>query len=166
MNVDNKSSLCAEGIPNPFTDHRLRSFYDRAAEKWWFSAVDICAMLTGKDFDAARKYWKTQKYKLRQNGFQLVTKSNQLKFPAANGKYYFTDVFDAAGVAILIQITQSSSAIPFKMWLAQLVVRHTNFETLLAKVGAKDAMEILKHSDTSDAPYELQTITREDIPLQ
>jgi len=92
---------------NPFAGKPLRCFYDKEAAKWWFSAVDICAVLTGSDYDTARKYWKNQKYQkyqLEKRKGQLVTDSDQLKFAAANGKYYFTDVLDIREVLYLIQI--------------------------------------------------------------
>ena len=151
---------------NPFNGMKLRSFYDKSADKWWFSAVDVCAMLTGKDYDGARKYWNNQKHNLYKVRNQLVVNYDQLKLPAANGRYYYTDVFDAVSVAYLIQIIPYAKAHPYKMWLAHMIVTNTNLEELLAEAGAEDAKEIRKHKDSTDAPYELQTVTREDIPLQ
>jgi len=150
---------------NPFTGKSLRCFYDKAAQKWWFSAVDVCAMLTNKDFDDARKYWKRQKHEYRKRGGQLVQKSDQLKFPAANGKYYYTDVFDIVGVIFLIQIIPTLSADPYRLWLAEMVANNTNMETLLAEAGAEDAKQIEEHKNIMDTPYKLQTITREEIPI-
>jgi len=153
-------------LENPFSGMQLRSFYDENADKWWFSAVDVCAMLTGKDYDGARKYWNSQKHNLYKVRNQLVVNYDQLKLPAANGKHYFTDVFDAVGVAYLIQIIPYAKAYPYKMWLAQMVASNTNLETLLAEAGAKDAKEIRQHIDSTGSAYELQTIVRKDIPLQ
>jgi len=151
---------------NPFIGKPLRCFYDKEAEKWWFSAVDICAMLTDSGYDAARKYWKSQKYEFRKYREQLVEESDQLKLPSPDGKYYFTDVLDIREVIYLIQIIPSPKAEPFRLWLADIVANNTAVETLLVEAGAEDAKQIEAHKKNSDAPYVRQVITREDIPLE
>jgi hypothetical protein len=75
-----------------FEGHHIRRHYDEKTETWWFSVVDIVRMLTQQpDYQAARKYWKVLKGRLAKEGSQVVTKCDQLKMPAADGKSYLTD---------------------------------------------------------------------------
>jgi len=150
---------------NPFAGKPLRCFYDKEAAKWWFSAVDICAVLMGSDYAYARKYWKDQKYQFRKRRGQLVEEFDQLKFAATNGKYYFTDVLDIREVLYLIQIIPSPKAEPFRLWLADMLVNNTAIETLLVEAGAEDAKQIEAHKANSGVPYIRQNIIRENIPL-
>ena len=77
-----------------FEDKRIRYEWDEQAEKWWFSVVDICAVLTDSDYQTARNYWKWLKNKLNAEGSELVSNTNQLKMQAHDGKFYNTDVMD------------------------------------------------------------------------
>ena len=151
---------------NPFIGKQLRCLYDKNANKWWFSAVDVCAMFTGSDYDAARKYWKQLKNKTAQRKNQLVTECYQLKMPGFDGKYYFTDVLDTKEVIYLLQIIPSSKADPFRLWLAEVVVNSTNVETLLVEAGVEDTKQIEEYRKNNQEPYVLQNIVREKIPLK
>jgi hypothetical protein len=69
------------------------AFWDDEQEKWWFSIVDIVAVLTEQpDYTKARKYWRVLKVRLKKEGSQLATNCSQLKLTAADGKKYLTDV--------------------------------------------------------------------------
>ena len=126
--------------------------------------MDVCAMLTGSDYDAARKYWKDYKYELRQReNFQLVGESDQLKMPAANGRYYFTDVLDFREVVYLIQTIPSPKAEPFRLWLADVVAGSTSVEELFIEAGAEDARRIEEFKQNSAEPYVRQVVTREKL---
>ena len=103
-----------------FEDKKIRAEWDEQAEKWWFSVVDICAVLTDSDYQKARNYWKWLKNKLSEEGSQLVSETNQLKMKAFDGKMRPTDVMDAAQVLRLIQSIPSKKAEPFKVWLAKV----------------------------------------------
>ena len=149
---------------NPFVQKPLRCLYDKAAGKWWFSAVDICGILTMNDYETARKYWKQFRHKLFQRKNQLVSDCYQLKFPGIDGKHYFTEVLDIREVVYLIQIIPSSKAEPFRLWLADVVASNTNIEALLADAGTEDAGRIEEYRKSSETPYVLQVVTREDIP--
>ena len=127
---------------NPFANKQLRSLYDPVDGKWWFSAVDICAILIDSDYETGRKYWKKIKFDLFAKGNQLVTKSNRLKMPARNGKYYFTEVLDTKEVIYLIQIIPSPKADPFRLWVADIVANNTVAETLLIEAGESCASQI------------------------
>ena len=103
-----------------FEDKHVRSSWDDEAEKWWFSVVDIVAVLTDSDYQTARKYWKVLKGRLADEGFELVTNCYQLKMPAPDGKMRDTDVMDAEQILRLVQSIPSKKAEPFKLWLAKV----------------------------------------------
>ena len=147
---------------NPFTTYgkQLRCVYDQTAEKWWFSVVDICAMLTGSDYKTARRYWNRLKSDRYKN--QLTRKSCQLKMPGADGKYYFTDVIAFRDVIYLIQIIPSSKADPFKLWLAEIVDSSTKIENFLIDAGAKSVAEIEKYKNNAQG-YVLLNVTKERV---
>ena len=70
-----------------FEDYKIRRLYDEETETWFFSVVDIIQVLIQQpDFQAARNYWKVLKNRLKKEGSQSVTKCNQLKLEAADGK--------------------------------------------------------------------------------
>jgi len=104
-----------------FEGHKVRAVWDEESEKWWFSVVDVVAILTDQqDALTARKYWNKLKQRLREEGNETVTKCHQLKLEAADGKKYLTDVADTEQVLRLIQSIPSKKAEPFKMWLAKV----------------------------------------------
>jgi hypothetical protein len=104
-----------------FEEKQVRGVWDEAAEKWWFSVLDIIGILTEQpDYAKVRNYWKWLKNKLFAEGSELVSKTNQLKLVAADGKYYKTDVADTEQILRLIQSVPSKKAEPFKMWLAKV----------------------------------------------
>jgi hypothetical protein len=104
-----------------FESQQIRSEWDAEAEKWWFSVLDVLAVLTDQpDYKKVRNYWKWLKNKLIAEGSQLVSATNQLKLTAADGKKYLTDVADTEQILRLIQSIPSKRAEPFKLWLAEV----------------------------------------------
>lgn len=104
-----------------FNDKQIRTAWDDKEEKWYFSIVDVVAVLTDSaDYQAARKYWKVLKGRLLQEGGELVTDCYQLKMKAADGKMRLTDVADQTQLFRLIQSIPSPKAEPFKVWMAQV----------------------------------------------
>lgn len=102
-----------------FESQQIRTEWDAEAEKWWFSVVDVVAVLTEQpDYTRARKYWSVLKVRLKKEGSQLATNCSQLKLTAADGKKYLTDVADTEQILRLIQSIPSKRAEPFKLWLA------------------------------------------------
>jgi len=103
-----------------FNDKKIRVEWDSDKEKWFFSVVDVVAVLTDNDFQGARNYWKVLKHRLKDEGNESVTNCNQLKMMSSDGKYYKTDVADTEQLLRLIQSIPSKKAEPFKMWLARV----------------------------------------------
>ena len=101
-----------------FQDKRVRVHWDNDSEKWYFSIVDVIAILT--ESENPRNYWKVLKHRLSKEGSQLVTNCNQLKLESADGKKYKTDVADTEQLLRLIQSIPSPKAEPFKIWLAKV----------------------------------------------
>ena len=75
-----------------FEERKVRSVWDNEQEKWYFSIVDVVAVLTDNDYQGARNYWKVLKNRLKKEGNEPVTNCNQLKMLSSDGKYYKTDV--------------------------------------------------------------------------
>ena len=104
-----------------FEEKKIRSVWDDKEEKWYFSIVDVCAVLTEQpDAEHARNYWKVLKHRLIKEGNQTVTTCNRLKLRAADSKLRLTDVADTEQVFRLIQSVPSPKAEPFKLWMAQV----------------------------------------------
>ena len=68
--------------------------WDEEKQEWFFSIVDVCAVLTDQDdYDLAKNYWKVLKHRLIKEGNELVTKCNQLKLASPKGgKRHSTDL--------------------------------------------------------------------------
>ncbi len=101
-----------------FENKQVRSHWDAEEEKWYFSIVDVIAVLT--DSPNPRKYWSVLKTRLKKEGSELATNCSQLKMKSADGKYYKTDVADTEQLLRLIQSVPSPKAEPFKQWLAKV----------------------------------------------
>ena len=104
-----------------FENNNIRRVYDEKSEKWYFSVVDIIAVLIDqKDFKLAQNYWKVLKNRLNKEENQLVTICNQLKMQSSDGKYYLTDTMDVESLLRLVQSVPSPKAEPIKLWLAKV----------------------------------------------
>ena len=105
-----------------FEDKRIRTAWDEETEEWYFSVVDVVAVLTDQpDTRHASTYWAVLKKRLNEEGAdQLLTNCKQLKMTAADGKKRATDVADTEQLLRIIQSVPSPKAEPFKMWLAQV----------------------------------------------
>ena len=102
-----------------FENKQVRTAWNADKEEWYFSVVDVVAVLT--DSADPNNYWKVLKNRLKKEGSELVTNCNQLKLRSPkDGKTYNTDVLDTKGVLRLVQSIPSPKAEPFKMWLAQV----------------------------------------------
>lgn len=102
-----------------FEEKKVHTVWDSDKEEWYFSIVDVVAVLT--DSPNPRNYWKVLKHRLVKEGNESVTNCNQLKMPSSDGKYYKTDVATTEQLFRLIQSIPSPKAEPFKLWMAQVV---------------------------------------------
>ena len=105
-----------------FENQKVRTAWDDQEEKWYFSIVDVCGVLTDQpDYDHAKNYWKVLKFRLLKEGYESVTNCNQLKLVSPkDGKRYKTDVADPEQLFRIIQSIPSPKAEPFKQWMARV----------------------------------------------
>ena len=104
-----------------FEGNRIRHIYDEEKEIYYFSVVDIIAILIEKDYQSARKYWNKLAQRMRDEGSeQTVTNCHQLKLQADDGKMRKTDVADIKTIFRIIQSVPSKKAEPIKQWLAKV----------------------------------------------
>lgn len=124
-----------------FENQRIRTAWDEEKEEWYFSIVDVVAVLTDQpDQRRAAKYWSVLKTRLKKEGSQLTTDCSQLKMRSADGKRYKTDVADTEQLLRIIQSIPSPKAEPFKLWLAQ-VGRERIEETIDPELTIERALE-------------------------
>ena len=124
-----------------FEDKRIRTAWDEEKEEWYFSIVDVVAVLTDQpDQRHAAKYWSVLKTRLKKEGSELTTNCSQLKMRSADGKRYNTDVADTEQLLRIIQSIPSPKAEPFKLWLAQ-VGRERIEETIDPELTIERALE-------------------------
>jgi len=146
---------------NPFACKPLRCVYDEISEKWWFSAVDICAILLDVGYETGRIYWKDLKYSRTIRKNQAVINYDRLKLPGKDGKFYFSEVFDTKGVVYLIMTTPSPNAEPFRLWLAEMIATNSPIEPHLVAAGEEYAKKIMeKYKKTPQKFNNRQCITR------
>ena len=105
-------------ISKLFEDRKIRTVWDDKEEKWYFSIVDVVAVLT--DSENPQTYWRVLKNRLKKEGNQTVTNCNALKLRAADGKMRLTDVADTEQIFRLIQSIPSPKAEPIKQWIAHV----------------------------------------------
>lgn len=104
-----------------FENFKIRKNYDEKTETWYFSVIDIVAILTEqKDYQVARKYWNKLSERLKKEGSQVVTNCHRLKLVAIDGKKRETDVADVKTILRLVQSIPSKKAEPIKLWLAKV----------------------------------------------
>lgn len=101
-----------------FEEKKVRTVWDDETEEWYFSVIDVIAVLT--DSDRPRKYWDDLKRKLIKEGSEVSDFIGQLKMLAADGKKRMTDVASTNQLFRLIQSIPSPKAEPFKLWMAQV----------------------------------------------
>lgn len=112
--LDNKRLAIFEG-------KKIRRVWDEEKELWYFSVIDIIAVLTEQsDFQIARKYWNKLAERLKNEGSEVVTNCHRLKLVAQDGKMRETDVADVETILRLIQSVPSKKAEPIKLWLAKV----------------------------------------------
>ena len=103
-----------------FNNETIRTVWDEEQKKYYISVIDIIRVLVDDEYQDSRNYWKVLKYRLKKEGNETVTKCNQLKLKAQDGKYRLTDVVDIENMFRLIESIPSKNAEPIKQWLAKL----------------------------------------------
>ena len=101
-----------------FESKQVSALWQEDVEEWYFSVVDVVAILT--ESENPRKYWSVLKNRLKKEGSEVTTNCSQLKMLAPDGKMRMRDVMDTKGILRLVQSIPSPKAEPFKMWLAQV----------------------------------------------
>lgn len=101
-----------------FEDKRIRTAWDEEKEEWYFSIVDVVAVLT--DSADPNAYWRKLKQRLKDEGNETVTNCHGLKMTATDGKKRMTDVADTQQLLRIIQSIPSPKAEPFKLWLSEV----------------------------------------------
>ena len=115
-----------------FENKRIRTAWDEEKEEWYFSVVDVVAVLTDQpNYQAARNYWKVTKKRLKDEGNETVTACNQLKMTASDGKKRLTDVADTEQLLRIIQSIPSPKAeraflSPHVLWISFHIHRPGN----------------------------------------
>ena len=100
-----------------YNDREVRAIWDEENAKWWFSVLDVIGALNNQDdYQKNRNYWKYLKTKLKKEGNELVSATNQLKISARDGKKYKTDVLDSDGVILLAKSVPNNKVTDFLDW--------------------------------------------------
>ena len=130
-----------------FEEKKVRTLWDSETEEWYFSVMDVVAVLT--DSENPRRYWSDLKRKLAKEGSQLYAEIVQLKMLSSDGKYYKTDVATTQQLFRLIQSIPSPKAEPFKLWMAQVAKERLD-QMQDPELSIKQAMEDYKRLGYSD----------------
>ncbi len=130
-----------------FEDQKIRTAWDEEIEEWYFSVVDVIAVLTESKDPAA--YWRKLKQRMKEEGNETVTNCHGLKMTAADGKKRMTDVATTEQLLRIIQSIPSPKAEPFKLWLAE-VGKERIEETIDPEQAIDRALETYQKKGYSD----------------
>lgn len=130
-----------------FEEKKVRTLWDSETEEWYFSVVDVVAVLTNSE--NPRRYWSDLKRKLVKEGSQLYEGIVQLKMLSSDGKYYKTDVATTQQLFRLIQSIPSPKAEPFKLWMAQVAAERLD-QMQDPELSIEQAMKDYKRLGYSD----------------
>ncbi len=131
-----------------FNNETIRTVWDKDAEKYYISVVDIVGALS--ESENPRKYWSVLKTRLKKEGNEVATICSQLKLKASDGKYYNTDVVDIEGMFRIIESIPSPNAEPIKQWLAHLGKERID-ETFDPSIAVKRAMDLYRTKGYDEA---------------
>ena len=130
-------------------EKKVRTLWDSETEEWYFSIVDVVAVLTDSDYQTARNYWKVLKNRLKKEGNETVTNCNRLKLISEDGKMRLTDVATTQQLFRLIQSIPSPKAEPFKLWMAQVAAERLD-QMQDPELSIEQAMKDYKRLGYSD----------------
>ena len=131
-----------------FEEKKVRTLWDDETEEWYFSIIDVIAVLT--ESDNPRKYWSVLKTRLRKEGNETATNCSQLKMPSLDGKMRLTDVATTEQLFRLIQSIPSPKAEPFKLWIA-LIAKERLDQMQDPELSIEQAMMDYKRLGYSDS---------------
>lgn len=140
--------MVKQNVIKVFEEKKVRALWDNETEEWYFSIVDVIAVLT--DSPNPRKYWSVLKARLKKEGSELATNCSQLKMLSSDGKYYKTDVATTQQLFRLIQSVPSPKAEPFKLWMAQVAKERLD-QMQDPELSIEQAMEDYKRLGYSDS---------------
>ena len=140
--------MVKQNVIKVFEEKKVRALWDNETEEWYFSIVDVIAVLT--DSPNPRKYWSVLKTRLKKEGSELATNCSQLKMLSSDGKYYKTDVATTQQLFRLIQSVPSPKAEPFKLWMAQVAKERLD-QMQDPELSLEQAMEDYKRLGYSDS---------------
>ncbi len=110
-----------------FDDREVRAIWDDEQNKWWFSVLDIVAVLTDQDdYTKTRNYWKYLKAKLKKQNSEVVSATTQLKILAPDGKRRFSDVLDYDGIIALGKTFPAAEKCLLRELTIPIITRKTN----------------------------------------
>ena len=130
---------------NLWKNKQLRSIFDPNTQGYWFSVIDLCALLTDSSHKAARNYWKWLKEKQITEHNQVVSVTNHLKLQSPNGRYYFTEVVDFTNLVRLVMTCPSPNANVYRLWFTDMLlagVAAAEIEKELVQPGLQHAAEV------------------------
>jgi hypothetical protein len=133
-----------------FENQNVRTVWNEEKEKWYFSIVDVCGVLTEQsDTRGATFYWSKLKQRLNEEGSELLTNCQQFKMLAEDGKMRVTDVADTEQLLRLVQSIPSKKAEPFKVWLAKVGSERLD-EIVDPEIAIQRAVDTYKRKGYSD----------------
>ena len=128
-----------------FENKKIRTAWNEEQEEWYFSIIDVIAVLTGTE--NPRRYWSDLKRKLKKEGaVELYEKIVQLKMLSSDGKKYKTDVANTEQLLRIVQSVPSPKAEPFKAWLASVGrerIEETTGKPVITSQNAKDFRQLI-----------------------
>ena len=124
VTLTNNKTMVKKNAVKIFGEDRIRAVWDEELEKWFFSIVDVVAVLT--DSINPQTYWRVLKKRLKDEGNETVTKCNGLKMLAPDGRMRVTDIADTEQLLRIVQSIPSPKAEPFKVWLAKVGAERLN----------------------------------------
>ncbi len=129
-----------------FNQKEVRRYWNENVEQWYFSIIDVVAILT--DSTNPRRYWSDLKSKLKQEGSEVYENIVQLKLPASDGKKYNTDCFNTEDLLRTIQSIPSPKAEPFKVWLSKI-----GYERIEETEDPELAFDRAVNNDVKNLPF-------------
>ena len=131
-----------------FEEKKVRTVWDDEQEKWYFSIVDVCGVLTDSKDPTA--YWRKLKQRLKEEGNETVTNCHKLKLRAADGKMRLTNVADTEQLFRLIQSIPSHKAEPFKQWMALVARKQLEGKLGRSVISSAKATDYLLPANDND----------------